>query len=98
MELRAIRFAESAAGMTGDLWYAPVQIRRRRTADTRNGWSEFGPVLTLGRAVRDALTMLESETVTIHFVHPSNVHGKIGEIDILRLSRHADYPFRDIAR
>jgi len=80
-----------------DLWFQAVQIRRRRAADFRGAWSEFGPVQPLGRAVRDALKLLEKESVTIHFVHPPADLSTISEIDILHLSHRSDYPFRDIA-
>jgi hypothetical protein len=86
----AIRLAKLDDG----LWYQPVQIRRGATG-LRSAWSEFGAVLPLGRAVRDALKLLEKETLTIHFVHPPTGVAKINEIDILYLARRPDYPFRD---
>ncbi len=98
MELRHIDTPVRLSGMRDGLWYEPVQIRRRRATDFRGAWSEFGPVLPLGGAVRDALKLLEKETVTIHFVHPPAQVAKLNEIDILYLSRRQDYPFRDTAR
>lgn len=98
MGLRHFDTSVRLSGMSDSLWYEPVQIRRRRATDFRGTWSEFGPVLPLGGAVRDALKLLEKETVTIHFVHPPKDVTKINEIDILYLSRRPDYPFRDMPR
>jgi len=98
MELRHTDPSIRLSGMDDDLWYYPVQIRRRRSTDFGDAWSEFSPVLPLGSAVRDALKLLERETVTIHFVHPPKEIAKINEIDILYLSRRADYPFQQIVR
>jgi hypothetical protein len=98
MELRHIDTPLRLSGMGNDLWYHPVQIRRRAASDHGNPWSAFGAVLPLGSAVRDALKLLERETVTIHFVYPDKEVSKLNEIDILYLSRRADYPFRNGAR
>lgn len=97
MGSRRIDIAAQLSRMGDDLWYQAVQIRRRRGAELRGAWSEFGPVQPLGRAVRDALKLLETESVTIQFVHSSTEVTKINEIDILYLAQRSDYPFRAIA-
>ena len=98
MELRHTDTPARLSSMSDALWYEPVQIRRRRATDFRGAWSEFSPVLPLGGAIRDALKLLEKETVTIHFVHPPEQVAKLNEIDILYLARRSDYPFKDGAR
>jgi len=95
METRHIDTMARLSRTGAHLWYHPVQIRRRGSPDHRGAWSQFSPVLSLGLAIRDSLKLLEKESVTIHFVQPRMNVAKIDEIDILALSRRADYPFRD---